>query len=47
MEYVGLNHLTWITAITDQKQDYLQTAIAAGLNSEAMKNIPASGFRRT
>jgi len=44
VEYVGLNHLTWITAITDQKQDYLQTAIAAGLNSEAMKNIPASGF---
>ncbi|MGD9605408.1 MAG: 6-phospho-beta-glucosidase [Bacilli bacterium] len=44
VEYVGLNHLTWITAIKDGDQDYLQTAISQGLNSEAMKNIPASGF---
>jgi 6-phospho-beta-glucosidase len=44
VEYVGLNHLTWITAIKDGDQDYLKQAIAEGLNSEAMKNIPASGF---
>jgi len=44
VEYVGLNHLTWITAIRDGGKDHLQEAIAQGLSSEAMKNIPASGF---
>lgn len=44
VEYVGLNHLTWITAIKEQNVDYLQQALDQGLNSEAMKNIPASGF---
>ncbi|MDY0064520.1 MAG: 6-phospho-beta-glucosidase [Bacilli bacterium] len=44
VEYVGLNHLSWITSIVDEGKDYLQTAIAEGINSEAMKNIPSSGF---
>ena|SRR5690554_595512 len=44
VEYVGLNHLSWITSIKDNGKDYLQTAIEAGVNSEAMKNIPSSGF---
>lgn len=44
VEYVGLNHLSWITSITANGKDYLQTAIKEGINSEAMKNIPASGF---
>lgn len=44
VEYVGLNHLTWITSIVANGKDYLQEAIRAGINSEAMKNIPASGF---
>ena len=44
VEYVGLNHLTWITSIKYQGKDYLSEAINQGLNSEAMKNIPASGF---
>lgn len=44
VEYVGLNHLTWITSIVADGKDYLQTAIKEGINSEAMKNIPASGF---
>lgn len=44
VEYVGLNHLTWITSIVANGQDYLQTAIKEGINSDAMKNIPASGF---
>lgn len=44
VEYVGLNHLSWITSIKANGKDYLQEAINAGINSEAMKNIPASGF---
>jgi 6-phospho-beta-glucosidase len=44
IEYVGLNHLSWITSIVADGKDYLQTAIKEGINSEAMKNIPASGF---
>ena len=44
VEYVVLNHLTWITSIKLNGKDYLQEAIEQGINSEAMKNIPASGF---
>jgi len=44
VEYLGLNHLTYITAIRDNGVDYLQKAISEGINSEAMKNIPSSGF---
>lgn len=46
MTYVGLNHLSWITAIEQGGKDYLKTALELGLNSEAMKNIPSSGFSR-
>ncbi|WP_274365697.1 6-phospho-beta-glucosidase [Paenibacillus thermotolerans] len=42
--YVGLNHLSWITAIEQDGKDYLKDALDMGLNSEAMKNIPSSGF---
>lgn len=44
VEYVGLNHLTWITSIKHNGVEYLQKAIEERLNSEAMKNIPATGF---
>ncbi|MDD3171351.1 MAG: 6-phospho-beta-glucosidase [Bacilli bacterium] len=44
VEYVGLNHLSWITSIRYNGVDYLQKSIDEGINSEAMKNIPASGF---
>ena len=44
--YVGLNHLSWITAIEEEGKDYLKTALDMGLNSEAMKNIPSSGFSK-
>jgi len=44
--YVGLNHLSWITAIEADGEDYLKTALELGLNSETMKNIPASGFSK-
>jgi len=44
VEYVGLNHFSYITSIVHDNKDYLQTAIKEGINSEAMKNIPAYGF---
>lgn len=44
VEYVGLNHLSWVTSIRYNGRDYIQDAIEEGLNSEAMKNIPASGM---
>jgi 6-phospho-beta-glucosidase len=46
IEYIGLNHLSWITAIEQDGKDYLKTALDMGLNSETMKNIPASGFSK-
>jgi len=44
--YIGLNHLSWITSIEQDGTDYLKTALELGLNSEAMKNIPSSGFSK-
>ncbi|MBO7744636.1 6-phospho-beta-glucosidase [Paenibacillus sp. MWE-103] len=44
IEYVGLNHLSWITGIEQDGKDYLKSALEMGLNGETMKNIPASGF---
>ncbi len=46
IEYVGLNHFTYVTSIIDGGKDYLQEALDAGVNSEAMKNIPVSGFTK-
>lgn len=46
IRYVGLNHLSWITSLEQGGKDYLQEALDMGLNSEAMKNIPASGFSK-
>ncbi len=46
IEYVGLNHLSWLTAIRSGGIDYLGRAIKEGINSAAMKNIPANGFDR-
>lgn len=43
-EFVGLNHLTWITAILDGGEDLLAKAIDQGVTAESMKNIPAQGF---
>ncbi|NOU74435.1 6-phospho-beta-glucosidase [Paenibacillus sp. LMG 31458] len=44
--YVGLNHLSWITSIEQDGKDYVKAALDMGLNSEAMKNIPSSGFSK-
>lgn len=46
LTYVGLNHLSWITAIEHDGRDYLKDALEMGLNSETMKNIPSSGFSK-
>ena len=46
IEYMGLNHFAYITKIEADGKDYLQEALSAGLNSESMKNIPASGFTK-
>ena len=46
IEYMGLNHFAFITKIEQDGKDYLQEALNAGLNSESMKNIPASGFTK-
>lgn len=43
-EYVGLNHLSWITSIKNNGHDYIKEALEMGLNSEGMKNIPLQGF---
>ncbi len=43
-EFVGLNHLSWITSIKSNGIDYLERAVNEGVNSESMKNIPTSGF---
>lgn len=44
VEYLGLNHLAWITKVEYQGKDYLQEAIDQGLESANMKNIPTLGF---
>lgn len=46
LTYVGLNHLSWVTAIEQDGKDYLKTALEMGLNSETMKNIPSTGFSK-
>ncbi len=46
VEYLGLNHLAWVTRIEQDGKDYLQDAITMGLNSANMKNIPTLGFSR-
>lgn len=44
IEYVGLNHLAWITGIKQDGVDYLQKAIDEGINGAVMQNIPAFNF---
>ena len=46
VEYMGLNHFAYITKIEQDGKDYLEDALAAGINSESMKNIPASGVTK-
>lgn len=46
IEYIGLNHLAWITKIEDNGKDYLSEALDSGLNSAVMANIPGQGFSK-
>ena len=46
VEYLGLNHLAWVTKVEYDGKDYLQEAMEAGLNSATMKNIPTLGFSK-
>lgn len=46
MQYIGLNHLSWITRIESDGKDYLEEAIDRGINATPMKNIKASGFSK-
>lgn len=46
IQYVGLNHLSWITRIESGGKDYLAEAIDRGINAAPMKNIKAAGFSK-
>lgn len=43
-EYVGLNHLSWITGLKSDGIEYIHQAIEQELNAGTPKNIKASGF---
>lgn len=44
IEYVGLNHLSFITGIKKGEQDLLEAALEQGAQGQGMKNIPLQGF---
>jgi 6-phospho-beta-glucosidase len=44
IEYVGLNHLSFITGIKRDGKDVLQEALSQGVHGHGMKNIPLQGF---
>lgn len=44
IEYVGLNHLSFITGIKKGDKDLLEAALAQGAQGQGMKNIPLQGF---
>jgi 6-phospho-beta-glucosidase len=44
IEYVGLNHLSWVTAIKSGGKDYLQEASLAGGNFLELKNLSDVDF---
>lgn len=43
-EFVGLNHLSWITSIQSGGREYLPEALNRGLTGAQMKNISETGF---
>ena len=46
MDYVGLNHLSWIYHIEQDGRDITEEAIRQGVKSERMNNIPPSDLDR-
>ncbi len=46
IQYVGLNHLSFITGIRKGNMELLGEALARGLEGQGMKNIPLQGFSK-
>ncbi len=44
IEYVGLNHLSYITGVRKGDKDLLSEALEQGTGGQGMKNIPLQGF---
>lgn len=44
IEYVGLNHLSFITGVKKGGKDLLSEALEQGTGGQGMKNIPLQGF---
>lgn len=44
IEYLGLNHLSYITGIKKNGEDLFQRALEEGIQGQGMKNIPLEGF---
>jgi 6-phospho-beta-glucosidase len=44
IEYLGLNHLTWMTGIRQNGHDYLKESLAEGTTGPIDKRIPDGGF---
>jgi 6-phospho-beta-glucosidase len=44
IQYVGLNHLSYITGIRKGDRDLLTDALERGIQGQGMKNIPLQGF---
>lgn len=46
IQYVGLNHLSFITGIKSGDIDLLKKVLSRDINGKGMKNIPLQGFSR-
>ncbi|MGB8451601.1 MAG: 6-phospho-beta-glucosidase [Anaerocolumna sp.] len=44
IEYVGLNHLSYITGVKKGDKDLFREVLAQGTGGQGMKNIPLQGF---
>ncbi len=44
IEYVGINHLSFITGIKKGEEDLFKAALSRGVQGQGMKNIPLQGF---
>ncbi len=44
IQYIGLNHLSFITGIKKDGQELLAEALEQGIQGQGMKNIPLQGF---
>ncbi len=44
IQYIGLNHLSFITGIRKENRELLSEVLERGLQGQGMKNIPLQGF---